>query len=140
MVAHVLGLRIIVSEAMQRHSGQLLRQRQSDKTGRCGVSFATCCGSGNLRGSLRLGMRLRACIRDESHVLVSEWPRASHSSSHVGGMSGHTRNSLVVLGCACWWLSLGWLGAVASGGGVLGSGASRWLVGLWMFRYLLRRR
>ena len=33
--------------------------------------------------------------------LVSEWPRASRSSSHVGGMSGH---SLLL----CWWLSLGW--------------------------------
>ena len=38
----------------------------------------------------------------------SEWPRASCSSSHVGGMSGHTANSLVALVSACWWLSLGW--------------------------------
>ena len=47
---------------------------------------------------------------------VSKWPRASRSSSHVGGMSGHTLNSPVVLGCACWWLSLVWLGAGASSG------------------------
>ena len=48
-------------------------------------------------------------------ILVSEWPRASCSSSHVGEMSGHTTNSLVALGSACWWLSLVWLGAGASG-------------------------
>ena len=48
-------------------------------------------------------------------VQRSEWPRASCSSSHVGGMSGHTANSLVALVSACWWLSLVWLGAGASG-------------------------
>ena len=52
--------------------------------------------------------------------LVSEWPRASRSSCHVGGMSRHDPNSPVALGRACFWLSLVWLGA----------GASRWLVGL----------
>ena len=61
---------------------------------------------------------------------VSEWPRASRSSSHVGGTSGHNNNSLVVLGLACWWLSLVWLGAGASGGCAPGVGALRWLVGL----------
>ena len=59
---------------------------------------------------------------DESYVLVSEWPRASHSSSPVGGMSGHVLNSPVVLGCACWWLSLVWLGAGAFGGCAPGAG------------------
>ena len=53
---------------------------------------------------------------------VSKWPRASRSSSHVGGMSGHSLNSPVVLGCACWWLSLFWLGAGASGSFVPGAG------------------
>ena len=48
-------------------------------------------------------------------ILVSEWPRASCSSSHVGEMSGHTTNSLVALGSACWWLLLVWLSAGASG-------------------------
>ena len=50
-------------------------------------------------------------------------PRAPHSSSHMGGMSGHTLSSPVVLGCTCWWLSLG----CASGG----------LVGFWLFRFPL---
>ena len=31
-------------------------------------------------------------------------------------MSGHSLNSPFVLCCACWWLSLVWLGAGASGG------------------------
>ena len=65
----------------------------------------------------------------ESCVLASGWPRASHSSSPVGGMSGHTLGSSVVLVRACWWLSLVWLGAGASGGCAPGAGASRWLVG-----------
>ena len=42
----------------------------------------------------------------DSCVLFSVWRRASHSSSRVGGMSGHTLCSPVVLGLACWWLSL----------------------------------
>ena len=37
-------------------------------------------------------------------------------------MSGHSLNSPVVLGCACWWLSLFWLGAGASGSFVPGAG------------------
>ena len=37
-------------------------------------------------------------------------------------MSGHSLNSPVVLGCACWWLSLFWLGAGASGSLVPGAG------------------
>ena len=47
-------------------------------------------------------------------VHTSQWPRASHSRSHVGGMSGHSLKTSVVLCCSCWWLSLVWLGA--SGG------------------------
>ena len=39
-------------------------------------------------------------------------------------MSGHILNSPVVLGCACWWLSLVWLGAGASGSFVPGAGSS----------------
>ena len=39
------------------------------------------------------------------------------------GMSGHILNSPVVLGCACWWLSLVWLGAGASGSFVPGAGS-----------------
>ena len=58
-------------------------------------------------------------------ALVSEWPRASHSSSHVGGMSGHSLCSPVVLGLACWWLSLVWVGTGASGGCAPGAGAFR---------------
>ena len=49
-------------------------------------------------------------------VHTSQWPRASLSSSHMGGMSGHSLKTSVVLCCACWWLSLVWLGAGASGG------------------------
>ena len=72
---------------------------------------------------------------------VSVWPRASNSSSHVGGMSGHTPKSPVVLGRACWWLSLVWLGAGAFCGCAPGAGAFRWPVGLgFLFRYLLRGR
>ena len=48
-------------------------------------------------------------------ILVSVWPRASCSTSHIEEMSGHTTNSLVALGSACWWLSLVWLGTGASG-------------------------
>ena len=48
----------------------------------------------------------------------------------VGGMSGRTFCSLVALGLACWWLSLLWLDAGASGGCALGAGAFCWLVGL----------
>ena len=58
---------------------------------------------------------------------VSEWPRASRSSSHVGGMSSHAFFSPVVLGLACWWLSLVWLGAGASGACAPGAG-------LWVWR------
>ena len=72
-------------------------------------------------------------------IPISEWPRASHSSSHVGGISGHTLKSPVVFVCACCWLSLVWLGAGASGGCAPGVGASRWLVGLgFLFRFPLR--
>ena len=72
-------------------------------------------------------------------IFISEWPWASHSSSHVGGMSGHTLKSPVVSVRACWWLSLVWLGAGASGGCAPGVGASRWLVGLgFLFRFPLR--
>ena len=73
------------------------------------------------------GRPTQEAAKFESCVLVSEWPRASRSSSHVGGMSGHVPNSPVALGGACWWLSLVWLGARAPGLGVW-----RWLVGLWL--------
>ena len=45
-------------------------------------------------------------------------------------LSGHILNSHVALGLACWWLSLVWLGAGASGGCAPGAGAFCWLVGL----------
>ena len=76
-----------------------------------------------LRGSYRRGAEIptrKVLVRSEqrasdprtskikSCVLVFEWPRASRSTSHVGGMSGHTFCSPVALGCACWWLSLVW--------------------------------
>ena len=47
-------------------------------------------------------------------VVLALFPsgRGHHvSSSHVGGMSGHSLNSPVVLGCACWWLSLSLAGS-----------------------------
>ena len=59
----------------------------------------------------------------KTELLVSAWPWASRSSSLVGGMSGRTFYSLVALGLACWWLSLLWLDAGASGGCALGAGA-----------------
>ena len=65
--------------------------------------------------------------------------RASRSSSHVGGMSEHALFSPVVLGCACWWLSLVWLGAGASGSCPSGAGVSRWPVGFWFFRFPFSR-
>ena len=65
---------------------------------------------------------------------VSEWPQPSHSSFLVRGMSGHYPKTPVVLGCACWWLSLVWLGAGASGG--------CWCFSLpcGLFRFPFRRR
>ena len=65
----------------------------------------------------------------ESCVLASVWPRASHSRSHVGGVSGHSLDSPVVLGFASvvrlagrwcfWWLwSWRWCFSLACGLGV----------------------
>ena len=45
--SHVLGLRIVVPEALRRLSGKLLRQPQLSR--RCGVPVASCCGSGSRR-------------------------------------------------------------------------------------------
>ena len=46
-------------------------------------------------------------------------------------MSGHTLCSPVVLGLACWWLSLVWLGAGASGGCAPAKSKSCALVSEW---------
>ena len=54
-------------------------------------------------------------------------------------MSGHTRNTPIFLNYACWWLSLVWLGAGASGGRASGAGVSRWPVGFWLFPFPFSR-
>ena len=52
-------------------------------------------------------------------------------------MSGHYPKTPLVLGCACWWLSLVWLGAGASGG-CLFFLAGLWV--FWLFRFPFRGR
>ena len=43
----ILGLRIVVPEALRRPFGRLLRQRQYGSSSRFGVPVASCRGSGN---------------------------------------------------------------------------------------------
>ena len=94
------------SSPVRRHANLLNVQVQRDQMiwGMWLVFLPLCL----LSGSPHTGL---CAVR---RILVSEWPRASSSSSHVGEMSGHTANSLGALGSACWWLSLVWLGAGAS--------------------------
>ena len=65
----VLGLRIVVSEALRRLPGQLLRRRQSNLSRRCGVSCDSCCGSGNLSS-----ICLASCLLAQSQA--ASCPRA----------------------------------------------------------------
>ena len=74
--SHVLGLRIVVPEALRRLSGQLLRQRQSNLSRRCGVSCASCCGSGSLRLQRRCGVLYAVCCGTS----VSARPAADHAA------------------------------------------------------------
>ena len=68
LLGFVLGLRFVVPEALRRHSGQLLRQRQAQQVRRCGVR--RCVQLRRRREVLQCLFADKTCATVVPHVIV----------------------------------------------------------------------